>query len=194
MELYRVTNWCHHFVKNHVKKGDICIDATAGNGNDTLLLCSLVKGGEENGGKVYAFDIQKSALKNTKEKVLAAGFSKELVLINDGHQNMLEHIPTTEYGLISCVMFNFGYLPGGDHNIVTKGETSIKAMEASLKILKKGGLISLCIYSSQEMGYDEKDAILAWLRMLDSGKYLAIVSEYYNRQNDPPIPALVYKL
>ena len=218
LELYRVTYWCHHFVKNQVKKGDICIDATAGNGHDTLLLCSLVEGSnkdgrdsymqiekgfveksvgrhnEKNGGKVYSFDIQMKALEATKEKVLASGFSKELILINDGHENIRKHIPASEQGLVSCVMFNFGYLPGGDHNIVTKEKTSIKAIEASLDVLKRGGLVSLCIYSSKEMGHAEKDAILAWLKMLDSQKYLVIVSEYYNRNNDPPIPALVYKL
>ena len=42
MKRYQITEWCHHFMENHVKEGDLCIDATAGNGNDTLFLCELV--------------------------------------------------------------------------------------------------------------------------------------------------------
>lgn len=183
---YQITNWCHHFIRQHVKEGDICIDATAGNGNDTLLLCTLCGPS----GKVYAFDIQEKALVHTKERLDQAGLSAALIL--DGHQHMEQYIQ--EAGLISCIVFNFGYLPGGDHQLSTKGKTSISAIEASLRLLKKGGLLSLCIYSGGDSGFEEKDQILDYLKNLDPRQYLVIVSEYYNRPNHPPIPALVIKL
>ena len=95
---------------------------------------------------------------------------------------------------MSCIVFNFGYLPGGDHSLSTKKESSIKAIETGLSLLKKGGLMSLCIYSGGDSGFEEKDGILQYLRTLDSKKYLVIVSEYYNRPNNPPIPAMIIKL
>ena len=65
MRKYQITEWCLRFIRDHVKEGDICIDATAGNGNDTLVLCELVG----DAGKVFAFDIQEMAVKNTRERL-----------------------------------------------------------------------------------------------------------------------------
>lgn len=94
---------------------------------------------------------------------------------------------------VSCVMFNFGYLPGGDHAICTKAESSVRAVDAGLRLLMPGGFMCLCIYSGGDTGYAEKEALLAHLKTLDQRRYLVIVSEYYNRQNDPPVPVLIYK-
>ena len=29
MKRYQITEWCHHFMENHVKEGDLCIDAVS---------------------------------------------------------------------------------------------------------------------------------------------------------------------
>jgi hypothetical protein len=190
MKFYKTTHWCHHFINHHVKEGDICIDATVGNGYDTELLVTLV--GET--GKVYGFDIQKQALENTKARLKETGLLQRVQLFLKSHEQMADCIDDNAHGLVSCVVFNFGYLPGGDHQIATKSETSILAIEGALAMLKKNGLISLCIYSGGDSGFLERDEILAWVKELDSSKYLVIVSEYYNRMNHPPIPVLIYKL
>ena len=78
--------------------------------------------------------------------------------------------------------------------MATQGETSIKALASALSLLKKDGLISLCIYSGGDSGLKEREEILAWLRELDSREYLVIVNEFYNRKNHPPLPVLIYKL
>lgn len=135
MESYQITGWCRHFMEEQVKPGDICIDATAGNGNDTLTLCRLA--GEN--GKVYAFDIQKAALEKTGRRLEAEGLRAELIL--DGHEHMEKYVK--EKGEVSCIVFNFGYLPGGSHSLATRADTSIRAVEAGLSLLKKGGLMSL---------------------------------------------------
>lgn len=186
MKKYQITEWCHHFIKEHVKSGEICIDATAGNGNDTLLLAELV--GES--GKIYAFDIQEQALKKTRERLEEKGLENRVELILDSHAEMGTRIEEE----VSCIVFNFGYLPGGNHSLSTKKESSIKAIETGLSLLKKGGLMSLCIYSGGDSGFEEKDGILQYLHTLDSKKYLVIVSQYYNRPNNPPIPAMIIKL
>lgn len=186
MESYQITGWCRHFMEEQVKPGDICIDATAGNGNDTLTLCRLA--GEN--GKVYAFDIQKAALEKTGRRLEAEGLRAELIL--DGHEHMEKYVK--EKGEVSCIVFNFGYLPGGSHSLATRADTSIRAVEAGLSLLKKGGLMSLCIYSGGDSGFEEKEALLAWLKHLDGRRYLVIKSEYYNRPNHPPVPVLVIRV
>ena len=183
---YQITEFCHHFIRKHVAAGDICVDATAGNGNDTEFLCRLT--GDE--GKVYAFDIQEEALKNTKERLDQNDLQAELIL--DGHEKMASYVKET--GEVACIVFNFGYLPGGDHELATKADTSISAIETGLTLLRRGGLMSLCIYSGGDSGFDEKNAILDYLKTLDGKKFLVIVSDYYNRPNNPPMPVQIVKL
>lgn len=187
MRRYQITEWCHHFIKNHVKEGDFCIDATAGNGNDTLLLCQLV--GET--GKVIAFDIQEEALINTKKRLSGAEMSERAQILLESHVNMGQY---AEENSVSCIVFNFGYLPGGNHDLATRKETSILAIHEGLRLLKKGGMMSLCIYSGGDSGFEERDAILKELKELNNKKYLVIVSEYYNRPNNPPMPVMILKL
>lgn len=187
MENYQITQWCAHFIKEQVREGDLCIDATMGNGNDTLLLSRLC--GET--GQVLAFDIQEMALKHTKKRLLDADAPCNYALYLESHAAM-DHYAAP--GSVSCIVFNFGYLPGGDHTKATRSTTSIKALEQSLTLLKKNGLLSLCIYSGGDSGFEERDAVLNWLKALDPHRYLVIRSEYYNRPNHPPIPVLVIKL
>lgn len=185
--MYQITEWCHHFLKEHVHPGDFCIDATMGNGHDTTLLCRLV--GEE--GKVLAFDIQKLACENTKKRLQKAGVPQNYRLILDSHSHMNQYADTDS---VNCIVFNFGYLPGGDHNLSTKASSSITAIEQGLDLLKKGGFMSLCIYSGGDSGFEERDALLSYLKELDHKKYLVILSSYYNRPKNPPIPVLIWKL
>lgn len=187
MKRYQITQWCQRMMEDHIEKGDLCIDATAGNGNDTLFLCEMVG----RSGKVLAFDIQEEALLTTEKKLKESNFSERVQLILDSHTNM-EKYATPESA--SCIVFNFGYLPGGNHNLATKADTSIAAIREGLKLLKKGGMMSLCIYSGGDSGFEERDAILKELKELDSKQYLVIVSNYYNRPNNPPIPAMILKM
>ena len=187
MRKYQITEWCLRFIREHVKEGDICIDATAGNGNDTLALCQLV--GES--GKVIAFDIQETAIVNTKKRLEENGVVDRAEVYLESHINMDKYV---EENSVSCIVFNFGYLPGGDHNLATRKESSIEAIHTGLRLLRKGGLMSLCIYSGGDSGFEERDAILEELKTLDGKKYLVIKSEYYNRPNNPPMPVMIIKM
>lgn len=187
MKSYQITQWCAHFIREQVQPGDICMDATMGNGNDTLLLSQLCG----KNGHVFAFDIQELALENTRKRLETANAPQNYTLLLESHVNMANY---AKQDSVSCIVFNFGYLPGGDHTKATTGKTSIAAMEQALTLLKKGGQLSLCIYSGGDSGFEERDAILSWLKELDSRKYLVIKSDYYNRPNHPPIPVLVIKL
>ena len=187
MKNFQITQWSAHFIEEQVKPGDFCIDATMGNGNDTLLLSRLC--GES--GQVLAFDIQEQALNHTRKRLQKAAAPENYTLLLESHSHMSQYArPET----VSCIVFNLGYLPGGDHSKATKSNTSITAMEQGLFLLKKGGLLSLCIYSGGDSGFQERDDVLTWLKQLDSHKYLVIRSDYYNRPNNPPIPVLIIKL
>ena len=182
-----ITDWYRQFIRQQVRPGDHCADATMGNGNDTLLLAKLC--GTE--GHVYAFDIQPAALERTEELLRKETALSNTQLILDSHENMDHYIAP---GSLSCAVFNFGYLPGGDHKISTTAGSSIRAMEKALTLLKAEGLLVLCIYSGGDTGFDERDRILSWLHRLDPKRYLVIRSDYFNRPNHPPVPVLVIRL
>ena len=186
MKAVQITGWCARFIKEQVQPGDICIDATMGNGNDTLLLSTLC--GAK--GQVFAFDIQEQALNNTRQRLIQTDAPQNYSLLLKSHTCIDQYAAP---GTVSCITFNLGYLPGGDHTKATHADSSIEALTKSLNLLQKGGLISLCIYSGGDSGFEERDAVLAWLKTLDSHKYLVIRSDYYNRPNNPPIPVLIIR-
>lgn len=176
----------HEYIKSVVNKGDVVIDATAGNGNDTLFLARLV--GLE--GKVYSFDIQEKALENTRKKLIEEGLIDNVMLINDGHQFMDLYVHES----VKAVMFNLGYLPGGNHSISTKGESTAKALEKAMALLTKNGLITVVIYYGGDSGFEEKDYILQYVKSIDSKKYTVMVTEFVNQVNCPPILLCIEKL
>ena len=115
-------------------------------------------------GHVLAFDIQELALAHTRERLEKENAAHNYELILDSHANMGNYAAPMS---VNCIVFNFGYLPGGDHSLATRPDSSILALQASLGLLKKGGMISLCIYSGGDSGFEERDQILDWLKNLD---------------------------
>ena len=187
MKNITVTDWCRQFIRSQIQPGDLCIDAPMGNGNDTALLCQLT--GPQ--GHVLAFDIQEQALANTRKRLEAVCPWQNYRLLLASHETMGDYAAP---GSVSCITFNLGYLPGGDHSKCTHAASSISAITTGLSLLQKGGLMTVCIYSGQDTGFEERDTVLAFLRSLDSKNYLVIQSQYVNRPNHPPIPVLVIKL
>lgn len=186
MKQSQITYWCHSIIQSQAATEGTYIDATMGNGNDTLFLCRLA--GEN--GHVWAFDIQEAAVASTTELLSGHGCLSAATLIKDGHENMDRYLSRASADVI-C--FNFGYLPGGDHRIATAPDTSITAIRKGLNILKSGGMMSLCIYSGGDTGFEEKDCILDYLKTLSSREYTVILNQYYNRENNPPLPVFVFK-
>lgn len=176
----------HQYIERFVEEGDIVIDATAGNGNDTVFLAKLV--GET--GRVFSFDIQKVALDKTREKLISLGLAVMVELINDGHENIDKYVKNN----IKAVMFNLGYLPSGDHKIGTKPETTISAIEKSLNSLVKGGIISIVVYHGGDSGFEEKIQVLEYLEKLDPKMYSVMKTEFINQKNCPPILVCIEKI
>ncbi|HNW05204.1 MAG TPA: class I SAM-dependent methyltransferase [Oscillospiraceae bacterium] len=173
-------------VASRVKPGDFCIDATAGNGGDTAFLCGLV--GPE--GRVLAFDIQEPAVEATRRLAAEGGFADRLEVVLESHSEMDRYAAPES---ADCILFNFGWLPGGDHDVVTRAETSVPAIQKSLEILKPGGLLSLCLYYGRNNGFGERDAILEELSGVDFRRYTVMKCDFLNRPNNPPFPIFVLK-
>ena len=174
----------HRFLEQTVRPGSFCIDATAGKGRDTALLCRLA--GEM--GRVLAFDIQQAAVDQTKALLAAEGLTAEVIL--DSHAHMERY---AEAGTVDCVVFNFGRLPGGDPAVFTRAESSVAALDAALRVLKPGGAVAIALYYGGANGYGERDAVLAWLETLDDRQFSALRCDWANRRNDPPMPIFIWK-
>ena len=174
----------HTFLKRTVRPGDFCIDATAGKGRDTALLCRLT--GET--GRVLAFDIQEAAVEQTDALLASEGLTAEVVLDSHVHMERYAAVETAD-----CIVFNFGRLPGGDPAVFTRADTSVAALEAGLRLLKPGGVMAIALYYGGANGYSERDAVLAWLETLDDRRFSVLRCDWANRRNDPPMPIFIWK-
>ena len=174
----------HEFLKQYVREGAFCIDATAGKGRDTALLCRLA--GPT--GRVLAFDIQQDAVNQTRALLEQEQLQANVVL--DSHAHMEQY---AEAGTVDAIVFNFGRLPGGDPKIFTRADSSVQAIEAGLRLLKAGGVMAIALYYGKENGYEERDAVLEHLKTLDDRKYSVLCCAWSNRRSDPPMPIFIWK-
>ncbi|MDO4977244.1 MAG: class I SAM-dependent methyltransferase [Eubacteriales bacterium] len=186
MKRIAITSWCQQRIRQIMPEPKICIDATAGTGQDTLFLCKLT--GED--GEILAMDIQEEALVQASRRIQEAGYEKKVHFVLDGHQNMDQYMNGKEVDLI---MFNLGYLPGGDHSKATIFSTTKEAVEKGLELLREGGLMTIMIYSGGDSGFAERDAMLPFLKELDHKKYTVILEPFYNKPNTPPLPVYILK-
>ena len=163
MEFRKLTTEAHNILSKHIKYGDKVIDATLGNGIDTLFLAKKV--GEK--GRVFAFDIQKNAIIKTKKLLKQNNISDIVTIVNNSHETMKLKLPVGWLGKVRAVMFNLGYLPGGDKNIITKPDSTVKALDASFQFLEKGGLLTIIAYKSHPGGKHEFHEVSDWVKKYD---------------------------
>ena len=182
MTLERILEFSKTLLQKAAQLGDNVIDATCGNGNDTLFLANLVGGR----GHVYAFDIQPEAIQATKNKLIASNIDNNVTVINDGHENVTRYIQCK----ISAAIFNLGYLPGSDQTITTHANTTWKAITNILPLLKIGGIIILVIYHGHEAGKHERTELEHLITTLDSTTTQTLRYEFLNKQSAPYIIAI----
>jgi len=168
-----------------IREGDRVVDATMGNGKDTLFLCGLV--GES--GHVYAFDVQKEAVDRTRVRIEEAGYAGRTTLLHAGHETMAEHVK----GDIQAVMFNLGWLPGAQHIVTTKTDTTLAAVRAALELIVPGGIVTVCIYPGHEEGGRELSALLDLTASLDVRRFNAAHHRFLNASLQTPQLILIQK-
>ena len=177
----RPLEMAHDFLAQVITQEDIVVDATMGNGHDTLFLAKLAK-------QVYAFDIQEQALEKTSQRLQEAGLTNaELIL--QGHETVDQFV--TE---VKAAIFNLGYLPSADKSIITQPQTTIEALDKLCQMLVKGGRIAIMIYYGHEGGDIERDAVMDFISHLPQQEYTAAIYRTLNQINNPPFLVMIEKL
>ncbi|WP_432774194.1 class I SAM-dependent methyltransferase [Brevibacillus gelatini] len=164
-------------IRERVQPGETVIDATMGNGNDTLFLAQLVS----ETGHVIAFDIQPQAIAKTKERLEREGLLDRVELKLASHEE-IESLDVQA----AAIMFNLGYLPGGNKEITTQAASTIRAIESGLRVLRPGGIMTVMIYWGHAAGEVEKEAVEAFCQELSQMEFLVLKYQYINQQNQAP--------
>jgi predicted methyltransferase len=196
MGFVSVLSFAHQLVQQRVRPGEPVVDATVGNGNDTLFLAKLV--GEQ--GRVYGFDIQQEALEATRRRLAEAGIAVEdgdcnkgVRLVLDSHAEMARYIAEADTGRAAAVMFNLGYLPGADTAVITLPSSTLDAMNAALSLLRPGGVLTAVVYPGHTGGQEEAEAVESWASALPQREAQTLVYRLANRRPAPPYLIAVEK-
>lgn len=172
-----VSEIAQNIIKNYCPNFMVAVDATLGNGHDTDFLSALFN-------KVYSFDIQEQCILNYERK------NKEnVILIEDSHENISEYVKER----VDCIMFNLGFLPGGDKTITTNYQSTITSLQKSLQLLSSNGIITIALYPGHEAGMMEKVHVLDFIRELPKSVYAVMHHTFVNRHNNPPELLLIEK-
>ena len=140
-----ILNRSRALMSSNLKSNDFVIDATIGNGKDSAFLLDIVRDG-------FLFGLTSATAATKAIRIILF-----IVLL-----------------FISLIVFNLGYLPGGDKGITTKYDTTIKAISDSLLLLNGKGHIVVTLYTGHDNGL-ESDKVLKFLD--DSG---ICYDEYHN--------------
>jgi len=167
MQRISLVKQVHQTFAEKLNQGDIAIDATVGNGHDTLFLSQQV--GET--GQVYGFDIQQMALETCLTRLQENHCADNVQLIQQGHEVMAKYIPAEQQGNIHGILFNLGYLPNSDKRCITQTKTTLVALNATLNLLAKTGLLSIIAYPGHAGGDIETQAVIQWCQQLPKNCY-----------------------
>jgi hypothetical protein len=196
MQRISLVNVAHNLIRDKLHSGDIAIDATVGNGHDTVFLVEQVSPS----GKVFGFDIQQAAIKSTRAKVESFCRTGEmtrsnaplrpecLTLIQASHADMAEKLPVQYHGKISAIMFNLGYLPGSDKSIITWTESTLTALAIASRMLSGNGILTILAYPGHHGGDQEAIEVKNWCEQLDEEQFG--VSIFYSTENKVSAPRL----
>lgn len=171
--VHNVVPFVHQILDQTVKKDDYTIDATCGNGYDTLKLASLSK-------MVIGLDVQSIAIKNTSTLLKENGYDN-FVLYEDSHEFIYKYINQK----IKAAVFNLGYLPNSDKQVKTSGKTTVKAIQAITELLDKGGVICITLYTGHEGGLIESKEVEDYAKSLNNRAFKVIKYDFINREKTP---------
>ncbi len=175
----------HAYWKQLVKPGDILIDATCGNGQDTLVLSRLNL--KEGKGKIWAVDVQAKAIALTQNYLKQHLSNEELENVYYQHGCHSQFPTTIEPESVALIIYNLGYLPGSDKNLTTMTATTLQSLKQALVLVKPGGMISLTCYPGHSEGASEQSAILEFATELPATKWSICHHQWLNRKKSPSL-------
>lgn len=155
----RPTALAQEILRPLISEGDLVIDATAGNGHDTLFLAECVGAA----GRVLAFDVQEAALVSAKSRLMEAELCGRAEFFHESHAGMGSHAGEDTAAVI---MFNLGYLPGDCHELTTESPETLAALGAACRVLKSGGILTVVCYPGHAAGAVEAEAVETWMASL----------------------------
>lgn len=177
----------HQLLKDVLQPGEIAVDATMGNGHDTLFLAQLVG----RSGHVYACDLQAQALINTCQRLTNADLLSRVTLLECGHEELDRYLPEQK---IKGAIFNLGYLPQSDKAVITLPKTTIAALEILLERLAYRGRIVIVCYYGHPGGQAELDEVRTFCQALPQKEYSVLNYQFINQQNQPPLLFCIEKI
>ena len=190
MQRISLVNIAHNLLKNKLLLGDIAIDATVGNGYDSLFLVEQVSPC----GLVFGFDIQKTAIESTKNKIQQTRYPECLKLIHASHADMIINIPLKYHGDISVIIFNLGYLPGGDKSVITNTNSTLIALNNTRQLLAVDGIITVMAYPGHSGGDLEAEQVKNWCNQLDKVQFKVDFISSSVDKTSAPILFVIQKL
>lgn len=190
--IQNTTAFAMSIATGYVTDGGLIIDATCGGGRDTLQLAEYLRG-ESLHGQIVAIDIQPAAIERTKALLESKGFTPQLnsgdiTLHRGSHEDLAGVVKDVlgESRKACLIVFNLGYLPGGDKSITTTTASTLHAVRSALELLDIGGLICITMYSGHREGAKEKQALLQFAEELDSHEYHVSYVSMINQPKCPP--------
>ena len=180
--MHSVLDYAHVLATDALTAGDVAVDATVGNGHDTVVLARAV-GGE---GSVFGFDVQAEAIDRTRDRLEEHGLRASVDLIHAGHEHMETQLPDRVHGAVGAMMFNLGYLPGSASDRTTTPDTTLRALDAATTVLRPGGVITVVLYTGHEGGPEEAKAVDAWAAGRPQERFRVLSYRFVNQRNNPP--------
>ena len=164
----QLTKLVHEYLSAQLRPGDRALDATAGNGYDTLYMAILV--GSE--GHIIAIDIQEAAITATRTRLEAEDCLTQVQLLVADHSQTLQSLGSQHAHTLRAITFNLGYLPGSDKRIQTQPESTLAALTAAGKLLKADGLLLVTAYRGHDGGQTEASIVAEWMQQIDAHGWL----------------------
>lgn len=182
MKRISLADIAHETIGQTLQSSDTVVDATVGNGHDTVFLAENVRCG----GKVFGFDVQPQAIEVTRQRIRQLGLDAWVTLFHASHADMAQHIPQQFHGCIQAIMFNLGYLPGADKSVITQTQSTLQAVGAACRLLGVQGVITVMAYPGHAGGDEETRCLTQWLQQLDPARFtVETVYSQHHRDHAP---------
>jgi len=180
-------------LRDIISTGDSVVDATCGNGHDSVFLASLVGPS----GRLVCIDIQPEAIEKARRRLSEVSDCPETNVILGSHADIRSWVPQEES--ISAVVYDLGYLPGavkspgGERPIVTRAESTIEPIGQALGLLMIRGVILIAVCTGHLGGQEKADALYSFLLTLEEKRLSVARHQWHNQPSNLPLVLIIQR-